>query len=478
MSFKTTIPVLFFLALAAPILAADAAEKKPEGWVFNGSVRARAEAWDWFDTAAPGAGKEDDYTFFGSIVRLSGTKTGPRHDWTLEAAIPTLLGLPEDAVAPGAQGQLGQGGSYRAANGGQNLSVLLKQAHVTMKGREGRKMKVGRFEFADGLECLTGDATLDWLKKERIGHRLIGTFGFTHVGRSFDGAQFSIDRPDTLFTVVGARPTQGVFDLDANEPIDDVNLQYTSLTFRDSDKLQDGRIFAMRYSDERALLKSDNRPLAARTIDRTPVEIYTFGGDWMRKAGDFDLLAWGVFQTGDWGSLEHEAWAFDAEVGHHFGGKHDPWLRAGYTASSGDTSAADGRHETFFQVLPTPRIYARFPFYNMMNTQDLYAQLLFKPSKKTGARIEYHVLDLAESADLWYLGGGAFQRETFGYAGRPSGGSTELANVLDAALDFKWDADTNLTLYAARAFGGNTVTAIYPAGDDASYFYAEVTRKF
>jgi len=35
-----------------------------------------------------------------------------------------------------------------------------------------------------------------------------------------------------------------------------------------------------------------------------------------------------------------------------------------------ENKPSDDQHNTFFQVLPTPRVYARFPFYNLMNNKD------------------------------------------------------------------------------------------------------------
>jgi hypothetical protein len=39
-----------------------------------------------------------------------------------------------------------------------------------------------------------------------------------------------------------------------------------------------------------------------------------------------------------------------------------PWVSAGYSYGSGGGNPTDSRHGTFFQDLPTPREYARFPF--------------------------------------------------------------------------------------------------------------------
>jgi hypothetical protein len=71
----------------------------------SGSMRSRIESWDWFTAASC----DHAYTFDGSTLRLGFTQTLPRFDWMLELEAPVLLNLPSNSVAPGAQGQLGQG---------------------------------------------------------------------------------------------------------------------------------------------------------------------------------------------------------------------------------------------------------------------------------------------------------------------------------------------------------------------------------
>ena len=116
-----------------------------------------------------------------------------------------------------------------------------------------------------------------------------------------------------------------------------------------------------------------------------------------------DVLLWGGLQTGAWGNQDHRAYGFAAEAGYQLKNvKWQPWLRAGYWRGSGDDDPADGDHKTFFQVLPTPRQYARFPFYNLMNNEDIFAQLILKPTSKLTLRTEAHRLRLSDSADLWY----------------------------------------------------------------------------
>lgn len=155
-----------------------------------------------------------------------------------------------------------------------------------------------------------------------------------------------------------------------------------------------------------------------------------------------------------------------------------PWISLGYSYGSGDGNAKDGTNGTFFQVLTTPRQYARFPFYNMMNNEDAYATLNLKPWSRLGLRSEAHSLRLANAADLWYLGGGAFQPKTFGYTGRPSGGKRSLANVWDLSADYQVNRYFSTTLYYGHAWGKSVIANIYPKNPSGQLAFVETNFHF
>src|SRR5581483_2084566 len=98
-----------------------------------------------------------------------------------------------NATGTGAQqGALGLGANYFSANdANRNTAMILpKQLYVRLDGLGGHKrhtLQAGRFEFLDGSEVLPKNATLAAVKRDRVFQRLIGNFGFSDVGRSFDG---------------------------------------------------------------------------------------------------------------------------------------------------------------------------------------------------------------------------------------------------------------------------------------------------
>lgn len=483
----TAVAALLSLAPAAraqqPAPAPPPAAAPSAAATLSASIRTRLEYWDWFDAR----GGDGEYAFAGVHARAGVTGRASRVTWMAEAELPALLGVPRDAVAPAPEGQLGMGGSYAAANDGQRNSVnlFLRQAWVRVGAAPratGHALRLGRFEFVDGTETLPADPSLATLKRERVAHRMLGNFGFTHVMRTFDGAHYTFERAGANVTVVAARPTRGVFDVKGWGDLD-VGIAYAALTTRLPWSARAGgeaRLFALHYDDARRTVATDNRPLTARQADGDRVRVTTVGAHLLQLlptgAGPVDLLLWGAAQGGKWQSLDHRGLALAAEAGLQPGGLPAlrPWLRAGWYRSSGDDDAADDTHGTYFQILPTPRPYARFPFYNGMNIDDAFGSLVLRPGTRLTLRGEVHALRLSEPADLWYVGGGAFEPQTFGYAGRPSGGRAGLATVWDAGADLRLTPRVTASAYAAWASGGAVTRAIYPDGARASLMTVEL----
>jgi hypothetical protein len=448
----------------------------------SGSLRTRVEAWNWFEGNA-----NNDYTYPGSILRLNFSQARRAFDWQLEFAVPFLLGLPNDAIAPGAQGQMGFGATYFAANG-QNSNVAMlfaKQGFIRFNelgGISGQSLKLGRMEFIDGTEVSPKDPTLAALKRDRIAHRLIGNFGFSDVGRSFDGVQYSLNRPKLNFTLFAARPTRGVYQVDGWGELN-ANVFYGALTGQVGGKNSNGewRVFGLGYSDYRdGVVKTDNRLLAVRTADKDHINIGTYWGHYLQtfrsSFGTVDLLAWAAVQNGSWGRLAQRSGAFALEAGWQppVLAAVRPWLRGGIDYGSGDSNPNDSTHGTFFQILPTPRVYARFPFFNMMNNRDIFGEVVVRPSKLLTIRTDVHSLTLANRNDLWYSGGGMHQPWTFGYTGRPSNGQSGLATLFDASADYNLNSHASIGAYYGHAAGKLVVQSIYPNAKRADFGYIEL----
>jgi hypothetical protein len=457
------------------------------GVTVTGSLRSRLYGWDWFQ---PTAG-DNSYAYSGNLLRVGFSQSREKWDWNAEFAVPFILGLPASPTGTGPQqGALGFGSNYLTANdGNQNTAMLFpKQLYIRfvgMAGLKGQSLKIGRFEFNDGSEIAPKNATLAAVKRDRVTQRLIGTFGFTDVGRSFDGLHYVLANANSSFTVVAATPTRGVFQTDGwgwNR----VGFGYASYTHEwgKGKHTADTRVFALEYDDWRHILKTDSRALAVRRGDTENIRINTFGAHTLHafetRGGTIDFLAWGAAQTGRWGTQSQRAGAFDIEGGFQpkILKKIKPWLRGGHYWGSGDGNPNDNRHETFFQVLPTPRPFARFPFFNMMNNIDRFGTLTLRPHAKVTVSTEFHSLSLKDAHDLWYAGGGVFQPWTFGYLGRNAGGRKSLANLYDVNLEYRLNPRFTFTGYYGYAQGKAAMAAIYPAGGNGMFGYAEALIRF
>jgi hypothetical protein len=443
--------------------------------------RTRMDAWQWF--AAPPY--ENEYAYVQSLVRIGVAQHINRWDWALELSQPAVLDVPNNAVSSvSAQGQLGLGGTYYAANANNTepVAAFLKQGYLRY-GSESGSLRIGRFEFFDGLETQPKNPTIGWLQSNRITQRLIANFGFSNAQRSFDGLDAHFDSGAWNVTGMAARSDQGVFNMNGNPELN-VDVQYLALTRSELQGHVLWRVFGVGYHDGRGFVtKTDNRALAVRAADHGNIRIGTYGGNIIAAvpagAGQFDFLFWGVAQNGSWGDLNHRANAAAVEGGFQLTKvPSSPWLRGGWFRSSGDNNSSDTTHGTFFQVLTTPRLYARTPFYNLMNNKDEFVQIMDKPAKQLTLRADIHWLQLTSGHDLWYLGGGAFDNKVFGYTGRPANGATSLASVPDISADWQASKNVALNFYYGYIQGKTVVAAIYPTDRNSQFGYVEFVYKW
>jgi hypothetical protein len=191
-------------------------------------------------------------------------------------------------------------------------------------------------------------------------------------------------------------------------------------------------------------------------------------------------MVWGAFQFGNWGRLAQRGYAAVAQAGYRLTAvPWNPWLRGTFSFSSGDSNPTDGVHDTFFDLLSTPRPYALNPIYNdLMNVIDVGSELILDPIESVNTRTTLHGLWLSSSRDQWYSGGGAFDNNLFGFVGKPSSHKSYLGTVADSGLTWKVNKHLTLYLYGGHMFGGSVVGANYPSGREETFGYAESTISF
>ena len=113
-----------------------------------------------------------------------------------------------------------------------------------------------------------------------------------------------------------------------------------------------------------------------------------------------------------------------------------------------------------------------------MNSRDGFGELILRPTTRLTIRTDVHALSLADTGDLWYQGGGAFQPATFGYAGRPSNGHASLATLYDVSADYALNRHLAVTGYVGYTWGSAVTQAIYPGDRGAQFGYAEAVVRF
>jgi hypothetical protein len=445
----------------------------------------RGEFADWFD-AGPGSNNSYDYwgNRFQAGVRvkreaLFGSSTDLESFFQFQHTI--VANVPADAPGPG--------GTYFAnTRDSFQEQAIFRQGWLMLAtdlGGDRFTVTGGRTRFRDGGETVPTDPTLRWLKTQRIAERLLGPFDYTYVGRSFDGVTVGYDHANVNATGFWNRPTTGGFEISGGRPIDEIDVAGVSLTAANPAGLDptDARLFWVYYDDSRDVVRLDNRPLGIRTLEagRT-TSVNTIGANaahvFPAGPGRLDVLVWVAGQTGDWQAQEHRAWAYDFETGYRLPDvAWDPWLRFVFFRSSGDPDANDGTHETFFQLLPTSRIYAQTPFYNMMNNQDLFAQVILQPLARLDVRTDLHYLRATEGADFLYFGGGATKKDFFGYGGVPAAGKRDIGYLLDIALTWTPVEIVRLYAYYGHVFGEDVLRANF-VDEDLDYGYLEMTVSF
>lgn len=463
-------------------------ENEDKKITLGGKVISRYAYWNWF--SAPSDNNEYNYGF--QRTRLNLKFESEYIDIFIQPQFVNMFGLPDDAVSSSPQGPLGMGGLYYAHNQEEDpYKFGLHQGYLKFKNifNKNISLKVGRFEYCDGLEALSkkDGKKINALKKMRLADRLISSFGWSAFARSFDGGLFTYGNDNLNFSSSFFYPTQGGWEKDTNETIEDIKITTATLTLKKNVLLKGAEIagFYYNYRDDRNVTQRVDNSGVIESLDGVDIDIHMVGGHLVGVydlgPGQLDILVWGGAQFGDWYGLDQQAFAVDGEIGYQFVNfPWKPWLRAGYYRGSGDDNPNDGDHGTFFQMAPGTRRYQLLPFCDLMNTQDIFFQLITKPTKRLTARLDYHFIQLTESNDRWYMGSGPTQEtgSIFGYLARPSHGEDDLAQELDLILDYKVNPHWEVIFSYSHVFGADVIERIYGEDDSADYASLEVQYKF
>lgn len=482
------------LACASGAFAAEPAKESPgaspvhleTAGPFNSKLRLeianrlRGEFVNWFgDPIVQGdhLDKNSDYNFIANKFQLGLRFTSEPLEAFAQFQDTVISGLPENGVGVGSVYYL------NTPHSTQN-SAFLRQGWAKFK-HGGYFLSGGRQLYSDAAQGVAKHKNLKWIQDYRWAQRLIGPFEYTHTGRSFDGGSLGYVSDDFEVSGFAYLPTYGGFEIDGMHEISQITVAGATANLRDSGLFGNtlGRLSYYYYSDDRGLTATDNRPEPERLRTKAQsIEVHTIAASAAHVMPIGPGLADGMFyafgQFGDWQNLNHSAWAYGVEAGYQlpeiWG---SPWLRAGINSASGDARPTDKQHDTFFQLLPTAWLYAQFPFYNMMNNQDVFVQALLKPHPMVNLRLDFHWLAVNESKDLVYSGAGATSDKVFGYAGAPTGGFNDLAYLTHVMVSFKPTEYLNFNAFYGHAFGQDIINAQY-SGKQGDYAFLEANLSF
>jgi hypothetical protein len=427
------------------------------------SLRVRTEMWDAF--------VDDGDWFTGTRTRLRA-----QYGWAGKIVVATefqdvqLHGMGEEAN--------GVALSYRNANDAESHASgdAIRQLFVEARPSESSFLRVGRQDVKLGQEVLYPEPNWRYLKTARLGERLVGTVGWSHVERAYDGASAGWNVAGVQLYGFGARPTTGVFDAETGyRPLHDVALGGATVTVSRGTLLPSSElgVFGLHYRDDRPTDEGGLPDDVATT---------TFGGHWLGVyalgPGNVDVLLWGALQYGRYADLDHSAAAGIVEIGYQLPGLWSkPWLRAGLNLGTGDGDPSDGDHETFFNVMPTNHLYYGFADQlALQNLDDWFVQLRALPHEKVSLNLFVHWFRLAGGDDARYAGTGAFSDEAFGYVGRPSGGYEHVGVEYDAVATVALHPSATLELGYSWMNGG----AMYRTAPSRSleFFYASLELRY
>jgi hypothetical protein len=458
-------------------------ERLAEGLSAYVEDNVRWEHWAFFDPAPPGG--EPNYDFGANRLRVGVRYQRPH--FALHAAVqyPQLFGLPDDAIGtPG--GALGTGAGY-FDHSGERAPEAMQLKYLSAEARDlfgaPLDVMVGRFSYSSGVGPDSGLPKLETVKRARVAERLIGEFGFSHFQRSFDGVRVRWHPTAGELDLAVFRPTEGGFEDGGTRSIDDIDVAAVAYTPKLGLLIPGVELqaFYYFYDDERQVpARVDNSGLPAPA--RQDLSLHTLGGHllaaWALGPGEFELLAWGAYQAGRWFGQDQRAGAGALEAGYQLAQlPWMPWLRVGFFRSSGDRDPSDGTHGTFFQMLPTARLYSLTTSNNLMNSTDTFIELRLQPTEKLGVQVDVRDLRLSSADDLWYSGAGATQDEgrIVGYSGRASGDHHRLGTAIELTVRARLTDFLAAHVFYGHIFGGNVVRTTFADRHELDFFFLEAT---
>lgn len=440
---------------------------------FGGEYRLRAETRDLVDfNDADSSSDNNKYSWYGQRVRLTGVAT-PTDDVTVKITL-------QDTRNWGENGEGVAGGPWLSSTfpssdywwSGPSLHESFLQINKFFGTPIG--LKVGRQELVYGDQ------------------RLVGNFGWSNYGRSFDALkvmyasdQFNVD----VWTSKLDDNNIGDFG-DAGVPVsgstsdDDVDFHGIYATIKS---------IPNNTLDLYLLWNRDGAPAGTIQPEIT-ADIKTYGLRLAGKAAGIDYTVEAPFQTGevDCGAAtlcDVDANALAIKLGYAIpGGPMGLKVGAEYDLASGDKDGSvDGDIETFYNLYPTNHDkYGTMDQQGWRNMKAWNVNVSVKPTPKLTARVDYWDFSLDEADGAWYGAGNWNNTPAVGLRA-PSAVACgaactedELGQEIDITLNYKYNDAVGIMAGASQFFIGDAIEERVAGTDeeDQTWMFVQMTATF
>ncbi|MBE7414281.1 MAG: alginate export family protein [Deltaproteobacteria bacterium] len=435
------------VAWTVPASAADV--------TFGGEVRVRGE---WRDNVTF-VDNTSTQSFIGQRVRLTANAQAS-DDISFKVTL-------QDTRNWGAA-QAAAGGPNLTDSGDNTLDLHESYVNITNLLESPVSLRIGRQELSYGDE------------------RLIGTFGWSNNGRSFDAVKAMVTTDLANVDIFASKiresnPAGGTVDNDQ-----DFYGIYATTKAVPNNTL-DLYLLLLRDGLHTTAMIANNSTFGTITGSQ---KLYTIGARLAGSAAGLDYTVELPYQFGEIGNTDIQAWALAAKAGYTIpGAPMNLRLGAEYNYATGDDDTTAGSDsETFSNLFPTN--HNKLGYMDLQGWRNVSAwnlNLSADVSEKLRVYAAYWDFRRAETTDHWYSAG---QWNNAPAAAGPAAdpvrnatlntsGSKKVGSEVDLVATYKYNNNVAIEAGLSRFFVGDFVEAGAGANnEDQDWAYLQVTAKF